>query len=181
MKAILKIFLWLAGIILLLLLVGFFLPKNVKIERTATIHAKPAAVYSLLNNLSTYDKWMPWNQLDPQWKVTYAAQTSGTGAWYQWDSKNKDVGKGKLSIVESVPDEKVITQLEFEGFDEPAVGGWLIKPAADGTQLTWYMNSSMGNNPAYRWMGLLMDKMMGPQFEKGLQNISKLADKGELQ
>ena len=180
MKALLKVLLWIAGFAIVLLLVGFFLPKNVKIARTATIHAKPAAVFNLLNNLSTYDQWMPWNRLDPLWKVQYASQTSGAGAWYKWESTNSKVGKGKLTITEAVANQKVVTKLEFEGFDEPSYGGWLMEPEGNNTRLTWYMNSAMGNNPAYRWMGLLMDKMLGPQFDTGLANIAQLADKGAL-
>ncbi len=180
MKAIIKVFFWLIAVVVILLLVGFFLPKNVKIERTATINAKPEAVYALLNDLTTYDKWMPWNQLDPQWKVEYSPQTSGAGAWYKWDSKNDKVGKGQLSIIESNPGDKVVAELKFEGFSEPSASGWILKPAGTGTELTWYMNSNIGNSAIYRWMGIFMDKMMGPQFEKGLQNIAVLADKGAL-
>jgi uncharacterized protein YndB with AHSA1/START domain len=180
MKAIFKILLWLVGVVIILFLAGFFLPKNVHIERTASINAKPEAVYHLLNDLTTYDKWMPWNQMDPNWKVEYAAQKTGKGAWYKWQSKNSKVGTGKLTIDETVPNKKVITKMEFEGFNEPSLGGWQLKPKGNGTELKWYMNSSMGNNPLYRWMGLFMDKMAGPQFETGLGNISKLADKGEL-
>jgi effector-binding domain-containing protein/uncharacterized protein YndB with AHSA1/START domain len=180
MRIIFKFLFWLMGVIIVLLLVGFFLPRNEKVERTVTINAKPEAVYNLLNNLTTYDKWMPWNQLDTQWKVEYAPQTIGAGAWYKWQSKNDKVGKGKLTITESTANEKVITSLEFEGFDKPSVSGWVLKPAGAGTELTWYMNSDMGNNPAHRWMGILMDKMLGPQFDKGLQNIAALADKGGL-
>ena len=180
MKKLLKVLLWLVGIVILLLLIGFLLPRKVKVERTATVNASPEAVYSLINNLTTYDKWMPWNQLDPNWKVEYAPQTTGAGAWYKWDSKNSKVGKGKLTIDQSVPNEKVITKLEFEGFDEPSMGGFLLKPAGNGTELKWYMESDMGYNPGYRWMGLMMDKLLGAQFEKGLQNIAALADKGEL-
>jgi len=180
MKAIFKILLWLVGVFIALLLVGFFLPKTSHIERTATIHAKPESVYGLLNNLSSYDKWMPWNQLDPNWKVEYASQTQGTGAWYKWNSSNKQVGNGKLTIDESVPNTKVVTKMEFADFAEPSFGGWEIKPEGENTSLKWYMNSNMGNNPFYRWMGLFMDKMVGAQFDTGLANIKKLADKGEL-
>ena len=138
------------------------------------------SVYNLVNNLDTYDKWMPWNQLDPNWKVEYATQKTGAGAWYKWQSKNDKVGNGMLTIDESVPNSKVVTELAFEGFDEPSVGGFLLEPSGNGTALKWYMNSDMGNNPIYRWMGLMMDKMLGPQFEQGLANIQMLADKGAL-
>ena len=180
MKKIIKIPLIIIGILFLAYLAGFLLPRKVQVERTAIINASPEAVYSLINNLTTYDKWMPWNQLDPTWKVEYATQKVGAGAWYKWDSKNSSVGKGKLTIDQSIPNEKIITKLEFEGFSEPSMGGFLLKPAGNGTEVKWYMESDMGNNPGYRWMGLMMNKLLGAQFEKGLQNIEALAGKSEL-
>ena len=46
-----------------------------------------------------------------------------------------------------------------------------------GTQVTWTMNGDMGANPLYRWMGLFMDKMVGPDFDAGLANLKALAEK----
>jgi hypothetical protein len=77
MKAIRKIFFWLLGIAALLFIVGFFLPKSIAVERTATISARPEAVHALLNDMKTYDKWMTWNQMDPNMKKVYSEQTSG--------------------------------------------------------------------------------------------------------
>ena len=31
----------------------------------------------------------------------------------------------------------------------------------------------MGNNPVARWMGLMMDSMLGPQLEEGLSNMKE--------
>ena len=31
----------------------------------------------------------------------------------------------------------------------------------------------MGNNPVARWIGLVIDSMLGPQLEKGLTNMKE--------
>ena len=31
----------------------------------------------------------------------------------------------------------------------------------------------MGNNPVARWIGLMMDSMLGPQLERGLINMKE--------
>jgi hypothetical protein len=33
-------------------------------------------------------------------------------------------------------------------------------------------------NPLFRWFGLFIEKMIGPDFEKGLANMKKLAEVG---
>ncbi len=94
------------------------------VERTALINASPGAVYGLLVNLKTYDSWMIWNQIDPNMKKQYGDTTEGSGAWYKWQSNNPNVGNGKLTILEAIPPQKVVTLLEFEGSDA-AMGGWV--------------------------------------------------------
>lgn len=175
MRILFKVFLWLLGIVALLAVIGFFLPKKVHVERTAYINAPPSVVYGYINDLKTYDQWMPWNKLDPNWKVVFGNTTTGKDAWYSWDSENKNVGKGKLTITESVPNQKVVTLLEFTGFSS-SLGGWTILPKDSGTNITWYMDSDMGLNPVNRWFGVFFDKMMGPDFEKGLADLKQLSE-----
>jgi hypothetical protein len=181
MKAVRKIFFWLLGIAVLLFIVGFFLPKSIAVERTATINARPEVVHALLSDMKTYDKWMTWNQMDPKMKKEYGPQTSGLGAWYSWDSENSNVGKGKMTITENTP-LKIVTTMELQGMgdNDPALNSWILNPNGNNTDIKWQFQSSMGNNPLYRWMGLFMDKIVGGEFEKGLANISSLAAKGEL-
>ena len=42
--------------------------------------------------------------------------------------------------------------------------------------ITWVMNGNAGMNPVFRWFGLFMDKMVGPDFDAGLKNLKKLAE-----
>ena len=36
---------------------------------------------------------------------------------------------------------------------------------------TWHNEGPLGMNPVARYYGLLMNKMMGPDFETGLHNL----------
>ncbi|ULQ57564.1 SRPBCC family protein [Flavihumibacter rivuli] len=180
MKWLKKVLLVVLVIIGLFLLIGAFLPGKASITRSVEIAAPAASVYAVLNNLKTYDHWMPWNQIDTNWKVEYAGVTEGKGAWYKWESDNPDVGKGKLTITESVPYQKVMTSLEFEGFDEPSPAGWEITASGNTTKVTWTMDAAMGHNPLNRWVGLFFDKLLGPQFESGLSMLKQKIESGEL-
>jgi len=175
MRILKRLLVFLVVLIVLLIIVAFFLPKNVHVERTVASKASPEAVYGYLNNLKTYDEWMPWNKIDPNMKKTWGDKSEGTGAWYSWTSDNSSVGKGKLTITESQPANSVKTSLDFEG-QGTSMGGWNITPDGAGSKVTWYMDMNMGNNPMARWAGLFMDKMIGPQFESGLNEVSKLAE-----
>lgn len=179
-----KRILWaIAALLLLLVLVSFFLAGTVHIERSKVIKASPATVFSLVNNLRTYDDWMPWNRKDPNMQQTFGDKDSGLGASYSWMSTDKQVGSGTLTITESVPDKKVVTALDF-GDMGTSMGGWLLTPVDSGTRVVWYMDSKMtGKNPFYsmvgKYMGLFMDKMVGPDFEQGLDSLKSISERND--
>jgi effector-binding domain-containing protein/ribosome-associated toxin RatA of RatAB toxin-antitoxin module len=183
MKFLKRLLLSILLLIVLLALVSFFLPSKSHVERSAQINAKPEAVYALVNDLTTYDQWMPWNQKDPNMKKKYDNEslTSGKGASYSWESKVKDVGVGTLKITESIPNKKVITALSFQDMGV-SMGGWEMEEKNGGTEVKWYMESEVGGNIFYKMVGkyifLFMDKMVGPDFEKGLASMKKLAESG---
>ena len=43
-------------------------------------------------------------------------------------------------------------------------------------KVTWFNQGDLGWNPVSRYFGLLMDKMMGPDFEEGLENLRRKAE-----
>ncbi|TDX01785.1 SRPBCC family protein [Dinghuibacter silviterrae] len=177
-----KRILWvLAALLLLIILVSFFLPGTVHVERAKVIKAPPATVFSVVNNLRTYNDWMPWNRKDPNMHQTFGDKDSGQGASYSWTSTDKEVGNGTLTITESVPDKKVVTALDF-GDMGTSMGGWNLSPVDSGTMVVWYMDSKMtGKNVFYslvgKYMGLFMDKMVGPDFEQGLDSLKSISER----
>lgn len=169
-----------AGIIVLILLVllviiSFFLPANVHVERTAVIKAQPDVVFKQVNDLHNWNNWMPWNKLDPEMKIKYTGPEEGIGAGYSWSSEDKHVGKGKIAITESKPDQLVVTALDFME-NGTATGSFKMEPADGGTRITWRMDMDMGMNPIGRYLGLFMDQMMGGDFEQGLDDLKKVSE-----
>src|SRR4051794_31674992 len=67
-------------------------PPGFKIERSAVIHAPPAAVFALINDFHEWTKWSPWEKMDPDLKRTYEGPAAGVGAKYAW-AGNKKVGE----------------------------------------------------------------------------------------
>jgi hypothetical protein len=180
MKWLKRILIGLLVIIVLVVVISFFLPKTYHIERSTTTTADASTVYGIVNNLKTYDSWMPWNQIDPNMKKDFGPKTTGSGAYYTWSSTNNQVGNGKLSIVESSP-ALVTTDLDF-GEMGTSKAGWKIEPAAN-TKVTWYIDGRCDQGGIMwevmgKWMNVtgLFDKMMGSDFEKGLASLKKVAE-----
>ncbi len=179
MKWLKRILYFFVSIIVLMLLISFFLPSQKMVERTANIKADPTKVQAVLSDLKTYNSWMTWNQKDPNMKVEYGTNSSGVGATYNWKSENWQVGEGGLRITKSTPQE-VGMELMMDG-EAPAPATWTLSPKEGGTEIIWRMNMEMGANPIKKWFGLMMEGVMGSEFEKSLAQMKDFIESGKYQ
>lgn len=165
---------------LLITLVGLFLPSKIHVERSIVVNTTPEIPFNLINNLSKFNDWSPWYDIDTNTTYTNSEVNTGVGAWISWKSDNSNVGNGKLSITESKPNEIIITKLEFEGWN-PSIASYQFNAVNNATKITWNMDSDMGFNILGRWFALFMDKMIGNDFDKGLTAIKKICEEQPVQ
>lgn len=166
----------LAAIVVVLAIVIVVQPSEFRITRSATIAGPAAAVFAQVNDLQKWQVWSPWAKIDPAAKNTFEGPTAGTGAIFRW-AGNNDVGEGKMTIVESRPNERVRFHLEFYKPMAGIAGAvFTFKPAGDQTTVTWTMTGR--NNFIGKAMCLVMDmdQMVGGQFEKGLASIKSIVE-----
>lgn len=180
MKILKRIGLTLLAIIVLLVLVAFLLPRKIHVERSIVINKPIADVFAVVNDFSNFNAWSPWHELDTAATYAYSENTAGKDAWFSWSSKNSNVGKGKMTIMESTPHELVKCKLEFEGM-APSEASFVMKEQKEGTQMTWTMDSDVGYNPVGRWFGVFMDMLLGPMYDKGLAKLKKVTEEATAQ
>ena len=154
-------------------------PSTYKVTRSIQVSAPPATVHALINDFHKWDGWSPWAKLDPNMKTTFSGAPAGTGAVYHWSSPMDNVGEGRMTITNSVPAARVDIKLEFiKPFSSVALTEFTIKPAASGSTVEWSMSGE--NDFMTKAFSLFMggmDKMIGPDFEKGLAQLQTLAQK----
>jgi hypothetical protein len=165
----------LGGIILLLVIISLFLSSKPHFERSITINAPADSVFKQVNSLKNWSKWDPWMAKDPNAVSTYEGPEAGIGSIHRWDSKVKEVGTGSMTITGSVPNQAVDILLDF-GKNGTATGGFKFKPEGNGVNVTWGFDMDAGMNPMKRIMGAMMDKMIGPEFDKGLANLKTVSE-----
>jgi effector-binding domain-containing protein len=175
MKTFKKILIAIAAVILVLVVVAFFLPREIHVERSGSVNAPAKVVFNQVNNLRTWDKWAVWNQMDPDMKIEYENSGIGKNAAYTWESENPNLGKGKMTITESVPYDSIATEMDF--MEEGTSAGYFLFDENNGvTEVTWGFDTNVGNNPVARWMGLMFDSMLGSDFEKSLENLKVVSE-----
>ena len=163
-----KILIAFAAIIVVLLVVIATRPSTFRVERTTRIAAPPDVVFALVNDFHAWDRWSPWAHLDPSMKVTYGGPSSGTGATYAWTGNDK-VGEGSMRVSESRPPQSVGIRLEFiKPMASVNRTDFTFKPEGSGTQVDWVMTGPLDFMGKGMDLFVGMDRMIGPDFEKGL-------------
>ena len=150
-------------------------PANFRVERSATLSATPAALFENVNDHHKFAVWNPFLKLDPNVKVIYSGPQSGVGSVCSWNG-NRDVGAGVCTIVESKPGELVRMRMDWiRPMEGVATADFTFKPEGDKTVVTWSMYGK--NNFMGKLVSVFMncDKMVGPQFERGLADLGTVA------
>ncbi|HMD59785.1 MAG TPA: SRPBCC family protein [Opitutaceae bacterium] len=175
MKTFLKVVGVLAGLVVVLAVVGFLLPGHYKVERTAVIAARPDTIFPLIGDLRAWSRWGVWFQRDPAMKVDYSASTTGVGAWSEWKSKSQ--GDGRMTITSVQAPGLFEYRIEFPDMGMSSTGTMMLAPGAAGaTQVRMGMEGDLGRSPVNRWFGLFMGRMVGPDFDAGLANLKRISE-----
>ena len=157
-----------AVIVVAFLVVAMMQSAEFRVTRSVTISAPAPSVFALVNEMHNWEKWNPWQKVDPAMKVTFSGPPAGVGAGYDWVG-NKDVGEGRLGIIESRPSDLVRLKLEFlKPFKAVNEAEFTFRPEGKGTVVTWSMAGT--NNFIGKAMSILMncDKMIGSQYDMPL-------------
>jgi uncharacterized protein YndB with AHSA1/START domain len=157
---------------------GFVLPSSTNVERSVVIARPPAEVFAVLNSYRRFNEWSPWHGRDPRTEYSFEGPETGLGAGMRWSSEQSDVGKGRQTIIESVPNEKVATRLEFEGQGD-AIATFTLTAEGDGTRIVWAFDTDHGKNPISRWFGLMLDRWVGGDFAQGLAKLKTVMESGK--
>lgn len=173
-----------AAAVVALAVIGFVIvaalqPADFRISRQATIAAPPAAIFPHVNDLSKWQAWSPWENLDPNLKRTYDGPASGAGASYAWVG-NSQVGEGRMTITESQTNKLVQIRLEFvKPFQATNQSEFIFAPSGGQTAVTWSMTGKHTFMGKAMCLVMNMDKLIGKNFEDGLAKLKAVAE-GEV-
>ncbi len=146
------------------------------VERSTTIDAPADRIYEHLADFHNWTAWSPWEALDPSMERSYSGAEAGLGAVYSW-SGNRKAGQGSMKIVDANRPSEVGIDLVFEKpWKSRNDTRFHLAPQGDQTQVTWTMT---GEKSLFtRVMGIFtsMDKMIGPDFEKGLARLKTITE-----
>jgi effector-binding domain-containing protein len=179
MKTVRRILLIILIVALTIAVTGFLLPRKVSVERKMVMNASPGSIFEQINTLKNWVKWSPWLRMDTTMELSFTGPEKGIGASYNWKSDDRNVGKGSLTILGSVPFDSILILMDY-GVNGKSTGKFILEKDFHNTSVTWYVESDLGMNPISRWFGLFLDRMVGPDLEKGLSNLYKILSANKI-
>jgi uncharacterized protein YndB with AHSA1/START domain len=174
MKVIKRILIAIGAIVVLFFVVALFLPSSFSLERSIEINKSPELVFGQVADFNNWMAWNPWSKMEPTAKHTITGEPGTVGSSWQWDGE--EIGSGKLTIAAITPPQSIHSTLEFiKPWESSATDDWKFEATENGTKVTW---ASAGELPyaLARYMGLMMDSILGTQMEQGLADLKSICE-----
>jgi hypothetical protein len=152
--------------------IGAFLPKDFRVERSIEMDASPEVVFDRVNSLRTWDEWSPWIARDPSIENTYAGPDAGVGATVTWTSESS--GDGTQTITLSERPTRIETKLDFGDMGQPNAD-WTFEPSGEGVRVTWGLSGST-SGPLGGYFAKMMDGWVGADYADGLERLKDVVE-----
>ena len=160
-----KIFGGIAAVLVTFMIIGLLLPGTWSAEASIQIEAAPEDVFPYLNDLSRWDTWTNWGDIES----ALSDPPRSVGASRTWDDPN--FGSGSVTITSSSAPTLVRYEVEVEG--GASVSGELrIEASGGGSQVTWREEGDLGRNPLMGYVARGMRRSQAAQLTEGLEKLS---------
>src|SRR5882762_4917648 len=126
----------LAIAIAIILILAATKPNTFSVQRATTVKAPPEAIFPLINDFHQWRTWSPYETKDPAMKRSFSGAASGKGAVYGWEG-NKNVGNGRMEIMEAAVPSKIVIKLDFfKPFEAHNTAEFTMVSRGDATHVT---------------------------------------------
>jgi uncharacterized protein YndB with AHSA1/START domain len=167
----------LAAAIAVVLILASRKSDTFSVSRATSIHAPPEKIFALINDFHQWRAWSPYEDRDPNLQRTYSGANSGKGAVYEWNG-NKNVGSGRMEILDAPPPRQVVIKLDFlKPFEAHNTAEFTFVPQGDTTNVTWLMHGPAPFMAKVMHVFINMDNMVGKDFATGLANLKRITEK----
>lgn len=162
------------------LVVGLFLPKTARIQRSVEVANPIVQAYDVLNGFHRFTEWNPWAATDPGMTLERQGERFGVGAKLIFTgSPDGNAGNGQLELVASELNESDAS-IKME-----LANGWsgdnkrvTFKLVQDGktraVNVQWDVRIEYGWDILGRYKGMYLDGTLGENMETALARFATL-------
>ena len=167
----------LAAAVAMVLILAMRKPDTLRVQRATSINAPPEKIFPLISDFRAWRAWSPYEDRDPDLQRSYSGADSGKGAVYAWNG-NKNVGSGRMEILDAPAPGKVVIKLDFlKPFEAHNTAEFTLQPQGVTTNVTWLMDGPAPLLSRVMQVFMNMDNMIGKDFATGLANLKRITEK----
>jgi effector-binding domain-containing protein len=159
----------------LFVLIGVFLPAKRSFSFSTETNRPMATVNDVLNNFSRFKDWNPLMRYDPKMQTSVSGPAEGVGAKFNYESRDKVIGKGSWEIIESVPGQMVKYKLTNPSSGENKFMTFKFERTtgrAKNIKITQQYSVEYGWNLFSRYAGLYVTRNVGDDIKRGLDKLT---------
>ena len=168
--------LWLGLFLLGLILISFLFPSTIEVSKSVEVNAPIDRVFDQVNDLRNWEKWSPWKRQDPTMVMTFSNPPVGQGAFYKWETQDKQMGNGTMTLTKVTNLEEIVTTIVMDKHGTSSAT-FNFTHKGDAVKVTWSLKEKVGSMPWNRYMGMMMKGMLKDQYEEGLKGIKFYSEK----
>jgi len=154
---------------------SFLLSSKYTVERSIIIAAPVDSVFSYVSDLKKWKYWSPWLSVESDTSINYSFSTSGNKTRMKWKSLKS--GDGEVSIITTVPNQRITYSLKVEGFETHQRGEFLFGNFNGSTRVKWIDKGDLGPSPMSKYYIVVIENMIGSDFDRGLHNLKRAVEK----
>lgn len=163
-----KLFGFLAGLLLLYLLVGFFLSGKWEAQAEALLPTTPDRVFPLIQDPMAWSRWSSM----PETGAERFGEETGVGAGFRWDDPR--YGRGTMEIISAVQEREVQYRVDVEGGALAISGILTLEQVPEGTRVEWRERGDFGRNPLLGYAARGMARSQGRALQESLERLALL-------
>lgn len=177
MNILLTILSVIAGIVALFLIIALLTKNEFKLEKQVIINKPKQHVFNYMKLIRNQENYSVWVMKDPHIKIVYGGTDGTIGATSAWESNDKNVGTGAQEIIKLSDGESIETEIRFKKPFE-ATNYALNTFTTVGDRQTKVSTLFYGKTKfPMNIMNLMMDKMVGKDMQKNLENMKNNLEK----
>jgi hypothetical protein len=153
---------------------SYVIPAEQTVARSVAVKPAPEVLYAQVASLRKWQAWAPWSARNfPAEQFSFDGPEAGVGARMLWQGLN---GRGgSLWLTQADPQSGVAFEMSMGAEPQKASGTIQLVPGGAETLVVWTWRVRF-KTPLERWEGLLVDEMIGPQFDAALVQLKKVVE-----
>lgn len=159
------------AIIALFFIAALFLPSEYEVERSIEINKPIENVYGYVADFNNFHAWNPWTPMEPGHKFEVTGDSAAIGQKYYWEGEI--IGSGEMVFTELKQNQSIKSSISFLSPEQASgIVDFTFEGDMNKTKVSWMLTGEAGY-PIGRYFGLMMDSMLGGDFEKGMKKLKE--------